>query len=236
MSINLMTQKWANQENITCQYYPEITSTNDVAKVEFPKLNKDFALYLADHQTQGRGRNTNNWQNLASGEVLLSTWCFKVKQSPQPITTPLIGMALFNGLKKIAPSMPLGLKPPNDLITNKGKISGLLIEVTQMGEDSFVYIGLGLNALGAPRIDVETSALQDFMKIEESQWFLFCDHLKKHFHEALRKGLEGELNTEDRQSLLIAINEQQPVDLKYSDLSSHCDLTNSEGTTSWMDL
>ena len=98
MSINLATHKWAEIKKLPSFYFPEITSTNDVAKQEFENSGKDFALYLADHQSQGRGRGANSWENLSGGEVLLSTWCFRLDASPQPVLTPLLGLALYESL------------------------------------------------------------------------------------------------------------------------------------------
>ena len=110
MSINHLTHEWAQKNSLKSYFYPEISSTNDVAKLEFAKSKQDFAIYLADKQTRGRGRNQNTWSNMSNGEVLLSTWCFRSNANPQPTLTPLLGLALYESLYIFDSALPLRLK------------------------------------------------------------------------------------------------------------------------------
>ena len=198
MSINLKTHQWAEEKKLTSFYFPEISSTNDVAKKEFEATGKEFALYLTDHQTAGRGRGSNSWQNLSDGETLLSTWCFRADSSPQPILTPLLGLALYESLYVFDSSLPLRLKAPNDLYLGDGKLSGLLVEVEQKGNESLIFVGLGLNATAAPQVDLPTSCLADEAPDFQSQWPEFCKFLYNQFLIAIEKGGESEITSESQ--------------------------------------
>ncbi len=236
MSINLLTHEWAQTKNLKSQYYPEITSTNDVAKAEFSQSQQDFCLYLADHQTKGRGRGDQSWQNLGDGEILLSTWCFKTDKPPQPLLTPLLGLALYESLFVFDSSLPLRLKAPNDMYLGEGKLSGLLVEVDQQGPVASVYIGLGLNAFGAPKIDTPTASLADHTQNVRQLWADFCKYLYNQFLIAIEKGALKELSEDDRDDLLEALNSGLPEDQQYTDVSPQCDLHGPSGVTSWMNL
>lgn len=237
MSINLLTHSWSTENKWACSFYPEITSTNEVAKNEFQKTNQDFKLYLADHQTEGKGRNQRTWQNLSQGEILLSTWCFRTSSKPQPILTPLLGLALYKGLLAWSPLLSqLRLKAPNDLYLKKGKLSGLLVEISQKGNLCEIFVGLGLNALGSPQIDQATSSLIEQVPETRKNWFHFCDLLLEHFQQAIQFGSEKTLTSQQQNELLVALNVGLPSSERIKEVSPHCDLITEQGTISWMDL
>lgn len=235
MSINFQTSQWAENNHIPHLYQPETTSTNDIAKNHFPTSQQEFFLYLTDHQSQGRGRGQRRWQNLAQGEVLLSTWCFRTDRSPQPILTPLLGLALYQCLKRFLPQKDLRLKPPNDIYCGDAKLSGLLVEVTQQGSSFYVAVGLGLNVLASPDIDIATSNLTD-LGFSLQDWEPFCHSLYTDWRQAIAMGQREALNTEQQKQLLEALNCGLSDDIKYLDISPRCDLKTPSGTISWMDL
>ena len=236
MSINFLTHQWAKKNYLKSVFFEKITSTNDWAKSNFHKTGENFFLYLADHQSQGRGRRGRCWKDLKNGKILLSTWCFRLKQSPQPILTPLLGLALRSSLLEIREDLPLKIKPPNDLYLNKAKVGGLLVESIGQGSNSFLLIGLGLNVFDSPRLDQSTSFLAEFVKIYDDLWFSFCTNLHGAFQKALKKGLKKSLSYEDIQRLKSAINFGLSEDEKYLSVSPSGDLTNNQGTVLWTDL
>ena len=236
-SLNFQTHLWAEKNHLPNIFLKETTSTNEFAKSHFQKTNESFYLYLADHQSQGRGRGGRSWKNLDHGEVLLSTWCFRLNRNAQPILSPLLGLALRSSFLKIEKNLPLRIKPPNDLYLNRAKMAGFLVESFCQGTDSFLLIGLGVNVLASPKLQQPTSCLGDFLKITQTLWFSFCDQLYQSFITAVEKGQEKTLSPGDRQALKSALNFQLPEEDQYRDISPHCDLTGKNGTTlSWKDL
>ena len=236
MSINLWTYEWAKTQSLHTHFLPETSSTNDWAKLTFPKAPQPVALYCSDHQTQGRGRNQRTWTNMAQGEVLLSSWCFKVSYPPQPIFTPLVGLAVYRSLYPLAIGLPLRLKAPNDILLDSKKLAGLLIEVVNQGATFNVVIGLGLNVFDSPQTDQTTTCLKDFVKIGQDMWNEFCSVLHQNLFAALDAAKQTTLNDSQQRELLKALNHGLAPESQYLDVSPQCDLTNREKTISWRDL
>ena len=237
MSINLLTHQWAQENHLKSNFFKETTSTNDIAKSFFPKSKENFHLYLADHQSHGRGRKGSFWKNLNKGEVLLSTWCFKLKQSPQPVITPLLGLALRSSLLEIKKDLVLRIKAPNDLYLNNMKVGGLLVESVQQGNCFFLMIGLGLNVFGSPRINQQTTTfLATSIKMNDKLWFSFCKKLHKSFEKATEKGQRKKLSYKDTEKLKSALNSGLPVNERYLKVSPECNLTNHQETILWTEL
>lgn len=236
MSINLKTHEWAKSNNFDSFYFPETTSTNDVAKAEFGKKEQEFALYTADHQSQGRGRHDRSWQNMSGGEILLSTWSFRWGQPMQPIFPALVGLALYDSLKSMKNGLPLRLKAPNDIYLENGKLAGLLIEASQQGTNCDIFIGLGLNVFDRPEIDLPTSALCHYVGFNDEMWNEFCVQLHLNFVEAVVKGESTQLDRDDQDRLLEALNAGRPKEEQILEISPQCDLTTKAGQISWKDL
>lgn len=236
MSINFLTYQWAQKNNLQSSFFEKTTSTNDIAKSFFPKSKENFHLYLADHQSQGRGRKENSWENLNKGEVLLSTWCFKLKQSPQPVITPLLGLALWSSVLEIKKDLILRIKAPNDLYLNNTKVGGLLIESIQQGDCFFLMVGLGLNVLNSPQTKQPTTFLATSMEINNKVWFSFCTKIYKSFEKAIEKGQKKKLSQKDTEELKSALNFGLPENKKYLHVSPECNLTNSQETLLWTEL
>lgn len=234
-SINLLTHQWA-EKKVFSRYYPETTSTNDVAKEEFPGLGMTEAVYLTDHQSQGRGRGSNSWQNMAGGEILLSTWCFKVNHTVQHIFTPLLGLAVYNALKKLKPSLPLRLKAPNDIYLNDGKLCGLLVEATTKGSETFLFVGLGINVFASPNVDIMTSHLNQEVEINMNNWFEFCDQISRSFKLAVEDSQKDHLTDKQCELLLDALNQRLPEDEQFIKVHPNCDLETKNKKISWLNL
>lgn len=102
-------------------------------------------LIIADQQTAGRGRLQKQWWSPAGQNIYMS-FGFSV-----PATVPLYGLSLAVGLAvRQVIQVTTGLsevyvKWPNDLLTPKGKLAGILIEASQRENHWWIIIGLGLN-------------------------------------------------------------------------------------------
>ena len=236
-SINFQTHLWAKKNQLPSIFLKETKSTNRTAKISFPKTGENFHLYLTDHQSQGLGRWGRSWKNLDCGEILLSTWCFKLNKNPQPILTPLLGLALRGTLLNLEKSLLLRVKAPNDLYLNGGKMAGFLVESFSQGTEVFLFVGLGMNVLASPKLQQPTSFLGDSLKITQALWFSFCSQLHLSFTTAVEKGQKRILSHGDRQALKSALNFQLPEKDQYTDVSPSCDLIRKKGVPlRWKDL
>lgn len=109
-----------------------------------------FCGVLADHQTEGRGRQGNRWESAAGAGLWLSA-----ALPPLPGVPPGVVMqrAMAAAARVLDPGgRALGLKWPNDLVAwHEGrlrKVGGILGE--QVG--GRLILGLGVNLTSAPEI------------------------------------------------------------------------------------
>ena len=99
---------------------------------------------MADVQTRGRGRRGSAWVSAHGTGVLLSV-VIRGQAAQQPLSL-LAGLACAEGLERLAPSLDVGLKWPNDLVVQNRKVGGILCEMT----GDAVVVGIGINVSGAP--------------------------------------------------------------------------------------
>jgi biotin-(acetyl-CoA carboxylase) ligase len=182
------TQNWSQQnlEKINFHYQPTINSTNDWAKSKFLQPSEKIHLFTSDEQTQGRGRGSNTWIDQQIPGQFFSTWAFQLRQPPQPLWSPRVGLALYKAVLSAFNSDLLSLKAPNDLYLDTKKIAGLLIESVSQGDQHWIYIGLGLNVYSAPSL-LAAGALLD-RPPEENNWNIFLNHFSKEISRAADLG------------------------------------------------
>lgn len=187
---------WARSRNLATWFEAETSSTNTIAKSQAITEPK---LFLTEKQTSGRGRGGHTWTTPAN--ALLSTWSFPLKHAPQPILSPLIGLALFTAAKRAHEDRPFNLKAPNDLFLADKKIAGLLIENVMIGNEVTTNIGLGFNAGAAP---VEVPTATGFEN--EMNWPVFLDAWISGVRSALEASRNTTLTSDQREQLKDALN------------------------------
>jgi BirA family biotin operon repressor/biotin-[acetyl-CoA-carboxylase] ligase len=242
------TQKWLSLKNIDFDSNEIIGSTNDEAKKEAFLISTPLKVYLANQQTAGRGRGKNTWTNANKGDSLLSTWSFSLDETPQAITAPLIGLAIYEALTLTFRNLKLSIKPPNDIYLNDKKIAGLLVETVKQGESSRIIIGLGLNIFSNPSEINNSGYLADpisysnsnsklnLPNLKENDWHIFLDALLASLKKALKHILAQHLSEETRSKLLIAINNNPNLKNKFISISPFGDLSTLDQIVSWRNL
>ena len=148
----------------------KVSSTMDEIKKECYKSNLN-TLLMAYTQTNGRGRNNNIWvSNL--GNLFLSIKLNTLKMSNPIILNYIAGIVVYDTIKSfLAKNTNLYIKWPNDLLINKKKIAGILIDSISRGNKiSDLYVGIGINAKIAPlHLDYETTCLKNENKMKISR-------------------------------------------------------------------
>lgn len=234
------TLAWAKLSHMDCFAEESCASTNDWAKKDTAQNLKSPSLYLTSSQLQGRGRGTNTWTHSEKGHALYSTWSWTLKAPPQPITSPLIGLALYQAAQTAWPSISWSLKAPNDLYVEDKKIAGLLIEVVQSSQNVRIIVGLGFNVLSSP-VSVETatyltSELGLDCPVDQTSWFEFLTHFHRNQLRTWDASQKNELPRAEKIVLLQALNANPLQKTAILDLSPQADLITEKGTIRWQDL
>lgn len=120
-------------------FFESISSTNLYLKENYKTLD-DLTVVYANHQTEGRGRLGRIW--IDSDDLLFSILLKKNINKPTDYTF-IIALAVVNILKKYGINSLI--KWPNDIIVNKKKICGILLEGIASSKQEAVIIGVGLN-------------------------------------------------------------------------------------------
>ena len=104
----------------------ETASTNDIGRLLAGARVPEGAVVVADRQTRGRGRLGRVWLSPHGG-----LWCSVLlrpeAQAPPGLLSLAVGVAVAEALEELA-GVPLGLKWPNDVVVDRGKLSGILLE------------------------------------------------------------------------------------------------------------
>lgn len=160
----------------------EITdSTNNLAKRE--NQNPDGTVFLADFQTNGRGRQGKTWISKKNEglwfSVLLKPYVDIHKLSTLTLVT---GLAVYRALKKIK-CENVYIKWPNDIVFNKKKICGILSECS-FKEDCIDYIilGVGIN-LYTEEFDSEIKNIATSLYYETGKKIKRCEFLAEILNE-----------------------------------------------------
>lgn len=138
----------------------EVTSTND--KVLQMLENGDAAPFwiIAKRQTSGRGRRGKLWQSLSGN--LMASGAYSFEKHISSVLSFVVAIALKRTFEKYISPQRISLKWPNDIYISGKKISGILIEQSEILGRNNLIIGLGVNiALSPKHIDQETISLSE---------------------------------------------------------------------------
>ena len=129
------------------------TSTLDVAHRLASQGAPSGTLVIANEQTAGRGRDGKSWQS-APGAGLWLTLIERPKDSSGlGVLSLRVGLIAAEALDRFA-SEPIGLKWPNDLYVDRGKVGGILVEARwRESAVEWVAIGLGVNVKAPENVD-----------------------------------------------------------------------------------
>jgi len=149
--------------NINLNILNVCTSTNDIAFNAALNGEVEGTSYLAHIQTEGRGRNQNKWTS-SKGNLFLSTIIKpKSDKSLWHQLSVIVGFSIVQVLVDLGVNSNLiDLKWPNDVLVDKKKISGVLLE----SSDNFIIVGIGLNIFKTPILETKwaTTKLNDHLK------------------------------------------------------------------------
>ncbi len=188
-----LSESFAKKE-LECPVYflDQVGSTMDVAESELKKKPHKFAIYLADLQKSGRGRQSRDWQSLAGN--LFMTLSFEVSND----ISKLAGFSLVAGLATSSTLSNMGhrirLKWPNDLLSLSGrKIGGILVEIKEINAKTYMLCGIGININKYPSDIPNTTSLKEINGIEHTSVSLaakLTPSMKSYFDKFMISGFK----------------------------------------------
>jgi len=144
---------WARERLERIEHFAEIASTNRHLLESARPVAGRLRVALSEHQTAGRGRQGRRWlMPHGSGIALSAAWVFATAPRELAALSLAVGAAARRAIHD-ATGIDVGLKWPNDLMLDRGKAGGILVEVDR--EDSGaarVVAGIGINVNVPPAI------------------------------------------------------------------------------------
>lgn len=140
--------------------FESIESTNTFAK----SLNDEFALVIADMQTNGKGRMGRQFYSPPGTGLYFS---FKMKVNEMYKNVPFISTAASVAVQKgilSSTGIKAGIKWVNDIYLNGKKLSGILCE---NADNESAVIGVGINLLNNNLPDVAASLFKEYIPVRK---------------------------------------------------------------------
>jgi len=131
-------------------YFPEVSSTMNVARDQARKHCPDFTVVIAGRQTKGRGRLNRRWLSDDGG-----LYFTMVLRPPIPLQLSfkvsfLASLTLARVIRKML-QIDAMVKWPNDILVGERKISGMLVELeAEADRVFFIALGMGINVNNDP--------------------------------------------------------------------------------------
>lgn len=126
-------------------YCDEVDSTNTLL-LNSREFNTHGTVILAEHQKHGRGRKNREWYS-NSGQNLTFSILLKGEFKQEQVNLMNLGAAVSvaQALENLC-QLDVELKWPNDVLIQKKKICGILLESTSKGDKlNKIVIGIGIN-------------------------------------------------------------------------------------------
>jgi BirA family biotin operon repressor/biotin-[acetyl-CoA-carboxylase] ligase len=123
-------------------YYEEIDSTSVRLEQMAREQAPEGTVIIAETQTKGKGQGHNYWVSNHGGLY------FSILLRPGknlPLLSLMTGVVLVETLKHFSPK-EFFIKWPNDIIQNREKMAGILVESRYLGnKPEYMIVGCGIN-------------------------------------------------------------------------------------------
>ena len=129
------------------RHYYRAGSTNTLAMEAASAGAPGGSVFLAEQQTAGRGRGSNQWHSAESAGI----YCSVILRPPLPPSDVLVlslaaGLAVRSAVQEIDSRVIPDLKWPNDLLIAGKKFCGILTEMNaEATRVRHIVVGIGIN-------------------------------------------------------------------------------------------
>lgn len=140
-------QALATEHGFACQYHDSTASTNDDA-FAWCQQHAGNVVVLAETQSAGRGRRGREWLSPYASNLYCSIGIeLEINDRQLALLSLFTGIKLCRALHQLG-YQQVGLKWPNDLLIERRKLGGILVELKPLQDKKrLVVIGFGLNVL-----------------------------------------------------------------------------------------
>jgi BirA family transcriptional regulator, biotin operon repressor / biotin---[acetyl-CoA-carboxylase] ligase len=107
-------------------------------------------VIVARQQTAGQGRGSHRWESPPGG--LYASWAAAIPGDRLAVLPLAAGVSLAEAVEDVVPDCSVGLKWPNDLQVEGGKLGGILCQARSRGETGYVVVGVGVNVQTVPAL------------------------------------------------------------------------------------
>lgn len=127
-------------------YFPQIDSTQIIAKDLGSKGEDEFTLLVAEKQDCGYGRLKRNWSSPEGGIWFSLILRPLLPPDRIPQLTFVMSLSICKTIERMFKVSPK-IKWPNDVMLSGRKLCGILTEMSaEVGRTNWVVLGVGLNA------------------------------------------------------------------------------------------
>jgi BirA family biotin operon repressor/biotin-[acetyl-CoA-carboxylase] ligase len=133
--------RWQSRLNISFT-----TKSTNLDAMSGAQSGVDSAVYLAEHQSEGRGRRGREWQSPLGSNIYMSMLVtFQSGIAALEGLSLAIAVMVVRALQKSGYS-GFSLKWPNDILLDGRKLAGILLELTgDVAGPCKVVVGIGIN-------------------------------------------------------------------------------------------
>ena len=126
--------------------FESIDSTNEEAKRRGEAGAPDGSVYVADNQTNGKGRRGRTWISPAGEDVFFTILLRpELPLSSVSMITLVAASAVSEAIDKVT-GLNSNIKWPNDIVLNRKKVCGILTEMNmEIDSVAYVVVGIGIN-------------------------------------------------------------------------------------------
>ena len=197
-----MRSRWIKHDSLTS------TSSFLSDLLKHQKL-EEGTVVIADYQDAGRGQGEHSWLSTRGENLLMSLLLFPafLSASRQFHLSRVASLALCDALETLG--IDAVIKWPNDILTARGKIAGILIEHSiTAGTISRTIVGIGLNLnqtvfphfpIAASSVRLETGKDVDVAGVGE-----LVENCLMNRYQKLKKGSEESLEKDYMARLFMA--------------------------------
>jgi BirA family biotin operon repressor/biotin-[acetyl-CoA-carboxylase] ligase len=119
-----------------------VVSCDSTQALSTEDTEQDWAIFWADHQTAGRGRQGREWDDVAGQDLTVT---FRLAGLVLPVPSRLAAVVPVAVLRAVESRVPeTKIKWPNDLLLSGRKLCGVLIDSQGQPPDTH-HVGIGIN-------------------------------------------------------------------------------------------